>query len=349
MSVYTSGGAGSEVAARRPFGPEERSQMAHPFSPRAQGLYDPRFEHDACGIGFVVDIARAAGRTPSSTRRCRCCSTSSTAAPAAARRTPATAPASSCRCRTPSSPTCAARRASCCPGRGATASAWSSCRRDAADRAPLRGDRRADRRRGGPRLPRLARRSRPTTARSARPRAPASRSMRQVFIARPDAIEDDLAFERKLYVARRRIENAVRASDVPGRASSTSRACRTGRSSTRGCSSPRSCRRSSPTSSTRASSRALAMVHSRFSHEHVPDLGARAPVPLHLPQRRDQHAARQRQLDARPREPVRVEALRRRPQRRSCPSSTPTGSDSAMFDNVLELLVPRRPRRCRTR
>lgn len=25
------------------------------FPPRA-GLYDPRAEHDACGIGFVVDI-----------------------------------------------------------------------------------------------------------------------------------------------------------------------------------------------------------------------------------------------------------------------------------------------------
>ncbi|HNC74665.1 MAG TPA: hypothetical protein PK362_07270, partial [Elusimicrobiota bacterium] len=24
--------------------------------PKQQGLYDPRFEHDACGIGFVVNI-----------------------------------------------------------------------------------------------------------------------------------------------------------------------------------------------------------------------------------------------------------------------------------------------------
>ena len=24
--------------------------------PHKQGLYDPRFEHDACGIGFVVNI-----------------------------------------------------------------------------------------------------------------------------------------------------------------------------------------------------------------------------------------------------------------------------------------------------
>jgi len=23
---------------------------------RAQGLYDPRFEHDACGVGFVVNV-----------------------------------------------------------------------------------------------------------------------------------------------------------------------------------------------------------------------------------------------------------------------------------------------------
>ena len=35
--------------------------------------------------------------------------------------------------------------------------------------------------------------------------------------------------------------------------------------------------------------------------QHVPDVGPRAPVPLRLPQRRDQHAARQLQLDARAR------------------------------------------------
>ena len=30
--------------------------MRHTCEPHKQGLYDPRFEHDACGIGFVVDI-----------------------------------------------------------------------------------------------------------------------------------------------------------------------------------------------------------------------------------------------------------------------------------------------------
>ncbi len=30
--------------------------MTHPGWPEKQGLYDPRFEHDACGVGFVVNI-----------------------------------------------------------------------------------------------------------------------------------------------------------------------------------------------------------------------------------------------------------------------------------------------------
>ena len=48
--------------------------------------------------------------------------------------------------------------------------------------------------------------------------------------------------------------------------------------------------------------------------QHLPELGARPPLPVHLPQRRDQHAPRQRQLDAGPAEDVLVEAVRRRPQ-----------------------------------
>ncbi len=38
--------------------PEHRtmSPSPHLFPPAAQGLYDPRFEHDACGVGFVVNI-----------------------------------------------------------------------------------------------------------------------------------------------------------------------------------------------------------------------------------------------------------------------------------------------------
>ena len=75
----------------------------------------------------------------------------------------------------------------------------------------------------------------------------------------------------------------------------------------------RSCSATTPTCRTRATKSALALVHSRFSHQHVPELGARAPVPDDRPQRRDQHAARQRQLDARARVAARLRAVRRRP------------------------------------
>ena len=56
----------------------------------------------------------------------------------------------------------------------------------------------------------------------------------------------------------------------------------------------------------RARARPLALLH-----QHVPELGARAPVPHNRPQRRDQHAARQRQLDAGARVAARLRAVRR--------------------------------------
>ncbi|MEO1095459.1 MAG: glutamate synthase large subunit [Cyanobacteria bacterium J06638_28] len=37
--------------------------MTHTFSPSKQGLYDPQFEHDACGVGFVVHMKGAQSHT----------------------------------------------------------------------------------------------------------------------------------------------------------------------------------------------------------------------------------------------------------------------------------------------
>ena len=66
----------------------------------------------------------------------------------------------------------------------------------------------------------------------------------------------------------------------------------------------------------RARARALAV-----QHEHVPVLAARAPVPHARPQRRDQHRAGQRELDARPRGRDAVE--------RACPATSSARSRSA--------------------
>ncbi len=40
--------------------------------------------------------------------------------------------------------------------------------------------------------------------------------VRQVFIARPDGLVDDLAFERKLYVVRKLAERGIRAAGIKG-------------------------------------------------------------------------------------------------------------------------------------
>ena len=39
--------------------------------PPKQGLYDPQFEHDACGVGFVVNIKGQQVASASSPTRCR--------------------------------------------------------------------------------------------------------------------------------------------------------------------------------------------------------------------------------------------------------------------------------------
>src|SRR5262245_22509977 len=43
----------TELTARELQG---RPGMPNRDLPPAQGLYDPRFEHDSCGVGFVVDM-----------------------------------------------------------------------------------------------------------------------------------------------------------------------------------------------------------------------------------------------------------------------------------------------------
>ena len=82
-----------------------------------------------------------------------------------------------------------------------------------------------------------------------------------------------------------------------------------------------------------ARARALALLH-----EHVPVVAARAPVPLHRAQRRDQHGPGQPQLDAGARGAARERSSPRRPRARIFPICTPGGSDTASFDEVLELL-----------
>lgn len=96
-----------------------------------QGLYDPANEHDACGVGFVVDMHGRASHEIVR-RASKSSLTSPTAAPADATPTLATAPASSHRFRTTSSSPSAKSSTSRCPSAATTVWAFCSFRKTVA-------------------------------------------------------------------------------------------------------------------------------------------------------------------------------------------------------------------------
>ena len=166
--------------------------------------------------------------------------------------------------------------------------------------------------------------------------------IRQLLVAASAELAGDRdAFERKLYVIRRVAEIAAgpelvipsfSAQDDRLQGDADGAAARA---------------RASPTCATSGSKSALACPLALLD-EHVPELGARPPLPHDRPQRRDQHGARQRQLDARPRVAARLRALRRRPRRRCCRSSgraAPTRRTSTTCSSCS----CSRAARCRTR
>ncbi len=80
-------------------------------------------------------------------------------------------------------------------------------------------------------------------------------------------------------------------------------------------------RATSPTSPTSGSTSALALVHSRFSTNTFPSWELAHPYRHARAQRRDQHAARQRQLDGRARVAARLASSSATTSRRCCRSS----------------------------
>ncbi len=77
---------------------------------------------------------------------------------------------------------------------------------------------------------------------------------------------------------------------------------------------------------------------SALLHQHVPELAAGAPVPHGRAQRRDQHAARQRQLDGGA-AGLGVSKLFGDDITKLWPISYEGQSDTACFDNALEFLI----------
>ena len=308
--------------------------------PAKQGLYDPRYEHDACGVGFVVDIkGRKSHRIlragdpgpaePRPPRRLRL-----RGEHRRRRRHPAADAA-----RVPEGGR-AARRASQLPAAGQYGAGMVFLPRNPTERRRLEETLRADRAVRGPGASSAGARCRPTT-RSLGETAKASEPvMRQVFIGRSPRLADEHGVRAQALrhpQARRQRDphlDARRRRVLVHRA-----ACRTRRSSTRACCSPTQLDQYFPDLQQPGDGDGAGAGPFALQHQHLPELGPRASLPLPRAQRRDQHAARQHQLDARPRGAVRVATLFGDDIKKILPIIDPNGSDSAMFDNVLELLV----------
>ena len=298
LSTRSSTAAGSSHLRRTGHGTSKRPRQRRAAAP----LYEARFEHDACGVGFVAD---AGGRS-----RDRVLPLALAGLAALGHRGAFGADGESSdgagvvAAARPVAPR-AARPATPRPRRG-RASSRSSCR---AAGAPSGGPGRSSRRRSPRRAcrslawrdgpgrcsPRSGRR-RPRPGRPSR--RPSWRGRRRGRRTTRGRSRDD-AFERRLVVARRRLESAAPARRRRAWPSSRSRPLRPGRSSTRASSSAAACPTSTRTCARRCRV-ALRGLPPALRDEHPPGLAARPAVPVDRPQRRDQHGPRQPRAGPRP-------------------------------------------------
>ena len=305
--------------------------------PPKQGLYDPQFEHDACGVGFVVDIKGRKSNTivkqgiqilMNLDHRGACGCEVNTGDGAGilhpdAARVPQEGGQEG-RAHQPARAR-AVRRRQHLP----------AAQRDAAPQ-----DRGSVRARGAGRGPgvlgaRTCRRTTPSLGETAKATEP---FMRQVFIGRgPDTL-DEAEFERKLYVIRKRAYNEIRVSTIggaefwyvvslshktlvykgmltPSRSTSISRPAEPADGDRRS----RWCTRASPRTPSRAGTARIRTATSRTTARSTRCAATSTGC------------TRARRCSSR--------RLFGDDIKKILPIVNPNGCDSAMFDNVLELLV----------
>ena len=162
--------------------------------------------------------------------------------------------------------------------------------------------------------------------------------MMQVFIGRNPALTDDLAFERKLYIIRKVAEQRIRYSPFMMGGKWFYVSSLSARTAVyKGMLMPEQVANISLTCAMPDGLGAGAGA-SAFSTNTFPSWDRSHPHAVHRAQRRNQHAARQCELDERGAIQFRFGEIRQRHQK-LIPVINTDGSDSAMFDNCVELLT----------
>src|SRR5262249_1737533 len=162
--------------------------------------------------------------------------------------------------------------------------------------------------------------------------------IRQLFVKRSLAVGNDLAFERKLYVIRKRIESAVRASNIGQRGMFYIPSLSYKTMVYKGMLNALQLSPYFEDLRNPAMESALAMVHSRFSTNTFPNW-ARAPPYRYLSHNGEINTLRGNIGWMHARESMFHSELFGDDIKKILPVIDESGSDSAMFDNALELLV----------
>ena len=162
--------------------------------------------------------------------------------------------------------------------------------------------------------------------------------MRQVFIGRNPAIADELAFERKLYVIRKRAYTEIRTSTLEGAASWYISSLSHKTLVYKGMLTTMQLAPYFPDLSDPLMETALALVHSRFSTNTFPSWDRAHPY-RYIAHNGEINTLRGNVNWMHAREALFQSDAFGDDMHKILPIINPNGSDSAMFDNTLELLV----------
>jgi glutamate synthase (NADPH/NADH) large chain len=313
--------------------------------PPAQGLYDPRHEHDSCGVGFVVDLkGRKSAKIVQNAiqvllnlqHRGACGSEKNTGDGAGILlQIPHQFLSEECAALGFELPA---------PGQYGAGAIFLPVDRDSREACERLFEQAV--REEGQEL--LGWRTVPTENRSLGPTAQSSQPViRQIFIGQRDTgtgaahempALDDLNFERKLYVIRRKVRHAVRKSDIPGRGQFYIPSLSSRTIIYKGMLNPDQLREFYPDLASDKVVSALAMVHSRFSTNTFPNWSRAHPYRL-VAHNGEINTLRGNVNWMHARESMFASKLFGDDLKKVIPVIDTDGSDSGMFDNVLELLM----------
>ncbi|MFA5057464.1 MAG: glutamate synthase central domain-containing protein, partial [Opitutaceae bacterium] len=307
-----------------------------PGLPPKQGLYDPWFEHDACGVGFVVDMK---GRPSHQILRQALQVLKNLDHRGASGSEPNTGDGAGVLMQMPHAflkEVCKKARIAL-PESGKYGSGLVFLPRNITKRRRLEERFEQIIQSEGQTV--LGWRTVPAdnsslgeTAKSCEP------SIRQIFIGRNPALTDDMAFERKLYIIRKRAHNEIRASTLDGAEFWYLCSLSYKTFVYKGMLLTTQLEEYFSDLQNPAMESALALVHSRFSTNTFPSWNRAHPY-RYLAHNGEINTLRGNINWMHAREALFVSEAFGEDMSKVLPIIDPNGSDSAMFDNTLELLV----------